>query len=602
MKKFIVRALAVIGFLTVASVALLIALGLHSAKIGDHAPESMALSIDFDTSIPESEKASPLDLAFDDETIPLTDILRAMHRAMSDPRVKALIGRFGSAQPSFAHAQELRSAVKAFRDAKKPTYAFGTTYGQFGGAGKAYYLASAFETLWLQPVGAVSLNGPAIQSPFFKEALDKLGAKADFLQREAHKSFMDMAMRNAFAPEVRANLESLLGDFSDQMALGLSESRGWDARKTRDLMRRGPYTDQEALKTGLVTRLGYLDELEKALKEGFSGDLKIVDAATYLGYGQREDRHVKERTRVALVQGSGMIVERANEGETLTGDAVISADAIVEAFGSIIEDKTIKAVLFRIDSPGGSPEASEMIRRAVVRTRDAGKPVIVSMGSVAASGGYWAAMNADRIVANPGTLTGSIGVVTGKFVIGPALERLGVRMETVAARGDVPTYETMWSMGSAFTPAQRERVTAMIDRTYQAFLENAAEARKIPLDTMKSIAGGRVYTGAQAQKLKLIDALGGHKEALAAVREKLNLAPDAPLEIVRLPEPRSNIGRFVRMLLSMSALDPSAALSVAASASRLEAPLTALWRESTRLVRAHGTVEARLPFAESVTP
>lgn len=602
MKKIIVRALAVVGFLTVASVALLISLGILAAKDRQNAPESMALVIDFDTTIAEHEKTSAFDLALDEEASSLTDILRAIDRAKSDPRVKALVGRFGSSQPSLAHAQEIRASIKAFRDAKKPTYAFGTSYGQFGGAGKAYFLASAFETLWLQPIGAVSLNGPAIQSPFFKEALDKLGAKADFLQREDYKSFMDMAMRNEFAPQVRSNLESLLGDLSNQMANGLSESRGWDFEKARKAMAHGPYTDQEAIKDGIVSRLGYEDELEKELKDAFSSDLKFVEPGTYLGYGRGDSRgkdHKESRTSIALVQGSGMIVARASDGESLTGDAVLGADTIVAAFDTIIEDKDIKAVLFRIDSPGGSPEASEMIRRAVIRAQAAGKPVIVSMGSVAASGGYWAAMNADRIIANPGTLTGSIGVITGKFAIGPALEKYGIRIGTVVASGIAPSYETMWSMGSEFTPAQRERVTAMIDRTYQAFLTNVAEARHIPLDKTRALAGGRVYTGAQAQKLGLVDTVGGYKTALAAVREKLNLAPDAPLKFVMLPESHSNFEKLIKLLFSYSGAHAGAALPMI-DAGRLGSPLAALWNEGLRLTRADHAVEARLQFVESL--
>lgn len=609
MKKFIVRALAVIGFLTVAYVASLITIGIFAARENAKAPDSMVLAMDFTAPVVEREDTSPVDFAIDDEAVALTDTLRAIGLAKNDPRVKAMVGTFGAAQPSMSHAQEIRAAIKEFRESKKPTYAFGTSYGQFGGAGKAYFLASAFENLWLQPVGSVSLNGPAIQSPFFREALDKLGAKADFMQREEYKSFMDMATRNAFAPPVRANMESLLEDLSAQMASGLSESRNLDADHVRKLMEHGPYTDQEALQAGLVSRLGYEDELEKSLRESFGKDVKLVDPKTYLGYkrhayGTRKEESKQKPTRVALIQGAGAIVEHASEGDSLTGDRILGADSIVEAFDEVVKNEDIKAALFRIDSPGGSPEASEMIRRAVTRAQAAGKPVIVSMGSVAASGGYWAAMNADAIVANPATLTGSIGVVTGKFVIGPALEKGGVRLETITSpqSASAPSYETMWSVESEFTPAQRARVTAMIDRTYNAFLENVASARKIPLDKMPSLAKGRVFTGAQAQKLGLVDKLGGYKVALASVREKLKLKPSAPLEFVLLPKPHNPIKKFIRMIFATEEGAARLSTAMAALTAIPANPLSSLWREAVRSARSQGAVETRLPFAETLTP
>lgn len=607
MKKFIVRALAVIGLLTVTTMASLITIGIFAAKESQEAPNEMVLAIDFDAPISERKETSPIDFALSDESASLTEILRAIDRAKIDPRVKALVGKFGSTQPTLAHAQEIRAAIKAFRESKKPTYAYGATYGQFGGAGKAYYLASAFETLWLQPVGAVSLNGPAIQSPFFKAALDKLGAKADFLQREEYKSFMDMAMRNEFAPPVRANLESLLGDLSSQMAAGLAESRGWSAEQTEKIMSHGPYTDKEAVEAGIISRLGYADELETMLKASISKDVKIVSPETYLGYrrhGQSNPNASEKPTRIALIQGVGMIVEHASEGESLTGDKVLGADAIVEAFDQAIEDKDIKAVLFRIDSPGGSPEASEMIRRAVTRAQAAGKPVIVSMGNLAASGGYWAAMNADLIIANPGTITGSIGVIAGKFVVGPALEKWGVRLGTITPRQSAaaPSYETMWSIEGEFTPAQRDRVNAMVDRAYNAFLENVSNARKIPLDKMRSLAGGRVYTGAQAQKLGLVDKLGGYRTALASVREVLKLAPDARIEFMLLPEQRHALEKLVKILLSLGESGAHIRLPLSSGVLGQGNPLSALWMELAHAARAQGSVEARLPFAENLTP
>ncbi|MER2519804.1 MAG: signal peptide peptidase SppA [Bdellovibrionales bacterium] len=608
MKKVIVRVLAVIGFLTVMSVSSLVALGLFAVAEKRKEPESIVLTIDFNKSVVESDEPSPVDFAINEESIALTDVLRAIDRAKTDPRVKAVVGKFGPTQLSLAHAQEIRAAIAAFRAAKKPSYAYATSYGQLGGSGKIYFLASAFETLWLQPIGAVSISGPAIQSPFFRETLDKLGAKADFLQREEYKSFMDMATRNDFAAPVRENLESLLSDLADQMATGVSESRSWDAARVRQIMAHGPYTDQEALKAGLVSRLGYEDELEKSLKESISKDVKFVGPQTYLSYAKRPAKEDSQKpTHIALIHGVGTIIERASDGGSLTGGKILGADVIVDAFNQAIEEKDIKAILFRIDSPGGSPEASESIRRVVVRAKQAGKPVVVSMGNVAASGGYWSTMNADRIIANPGTLTGSIGVISGKFVVGPALEKLGIRLGTLVARNaasgiGTESFETMWSTEKEFTPAQRERLAAMIDRTYQAFIENVAEARKIPLDKMRDFAKGRVYTGAQAQKIGLVDTLGGFKTAIATVREQLKLEPDAPINYVVLPEPQNTVEKLMKFVLSLGGVETRISPAIAALGLERGNPLLTVWQESIHALRPASAAEARLPFAESLTP
>jgi protease-4 len=545
MLRFIGRVFAIIGFLVTLLIVGGVVLFVHKQGKPMPEPDSVVLVLDLDQPIVEQSVPSPLDLAMHEEATPLLDILHAINKAKDDPHVKALVGRFGTEQPSLAHAQEIAAAIKAFRAKGKFTCAFGTDYGEFGLGNRAYYLGSAFEDIWLQPVGAVGLAGLAIQEPFAKTALEKIGVTADFMQREEYKSFMDMATRDDFAPPVRANMQDLLNDMGDQEAKGIAENRGWDVARVKDLMAKGPYTDEEALKAGLVTRIGYADEIDKLLQEKAGKDVKDINVATYLGFLAQ---HVETpAAKVALIRGTGLITERDTGPDGIAGEKIMGADTIENAFEAATENTEIKAILFRVDSPGGTPEASETIRRAMIHAQTKGKPVYVSMGETAASGGYWISMNADYIAADPGTLTGSIGVLAGKFTAGGLLQKLGINV------GTIKTSDTagMWSPTESFSPAQRERVNALLDSSYRAFVQNVSSARKIPMEKMPDIAKGRVWTGAQAIKLGLVDELGGYGTAIAAIRKKLGLAETDTILLIPFPPPETPVERVLKLLKSI---------------------------------------------------
>ncbi|MGB9153582.1 MAG: signal peptide peptidase SppA [Alphaproteobacteria bacterium] len=570
MLKFITRFFALIGFLVVG----LIVLGVVGAKYQkdkiEPEPDSVILTLDFSSPIVEQNEPSPLNFAMEDEPAVLLDILHAIDRAKSDPHVKGIAARFGTEQPSLAQAQELRAALARFRTSGKATYAYGTDYGEFGLGNRAYFLASAFENIWLQPVGTVSLTGVSMQAPFGKTALDKVGIVADFMQREEYKSFMEMGQRDNFSPLVKAEMQTMVEDLADQLATGIAESRKWDVAHVKDLMARGPYTDEEALQEGLVTRVAYADELDEELQQKAGKDVKQVDVGDYLAYAapkSKDETNTKKPTTVALIYGEGMITEKAFGGD-MSGDRIMGAGDVAGAFDDAADDKNVKAILFRIDSPGGSPAASETIRRAMMHAQKKGKPVIVSMADTAASGGYWIAMNGDHIVADPGTLTGSIGVVAGKFVGQGLLEKVGVSMDGVSTAEN----GGMWNMTAPFTPAQRARVNALLDNTYHAFVSDVATARKIPMEKMPDIAKGRVWTGAQAVKIGLVDELGGYDVALAAVRKALNLDESNQLSLETFPMPPSPGQRLLKLLHHMGA-ESAMMSSSAATLAQIQATL-----------------------------
>jgi protease-4 len=557
--KWIFRVFAGIGFLVVLLFASIAAFAIYAGGSSPTEPEKVILTLDFEQPIVEQNSSSPLDMFSTEEPpTPLIDILHALDVAAADPHLKGVVARFGSIQPSLSQAQEIRAALAHFRDTGKPTYAYGTSYGEFGLGNRTYYLASAFENIWLQPVGAVSLTGLAIQSPFFKGALDKVGVGADFTRREEYKSVMEMATETTFTPPVRENMQSMMNDLADQIESGIAESRKWDAAHVKQLMETGPYTADEALKAGLVTRIGYADELEAELKQKVGSDVKQASVDEYLTYSNGSKETAKPKVSVALITGTGLITDHAVDSD-VTGEGIMGADVISKAFDDAAKNKKIKAIIFRIDSPGGSPSASETIRRAMIHAQKVGKPVFVSMGSVAASGGYWVAMNADHITAEPGTLTGSIGVVAGKFVLAGLMQKIGVSWDTLSTYGNA----AMWSMADGFTPQQRARLDAYVDENYHAFVDNVSAARKIPADTMPSIAKGRVFTGAQAAKNGLVDDLGGYDVTLMAVRKKLNLKPDDIMNLEPFPPPETATEKLLDLLKKMNG--SSAAFAAALS-------------------------------------
>ncbi|MGE3623339.1 MAG: signal peptide peptidase SppA [Bdellovibrionales bacterium] len=576
-RRVIIGMFAAIGciavlFLVVGAIALARLETARPAK-----PASIILTLDLDREIVEQPSSSPFRFAIHEESVPLLDILQAIDLARTDPNVKGLIARFGSSQPGFAHAEEIHAAILRFRESGKPTYAFGTSYGEFGNGNRAYFMASAFEHIWLQPVGSVSLTGIAIEAPFARGTLDKLGVTPDFMQREEYKSFVETFTRESFSEPARANMQSMIDNIADLTAEGIAAGRKWEPARVRQLMARGPFTADEALKHGLVTQVGYIDALEGEVIHNAGGDTVKVDADDYLSFGGRSG---SPKAHVALILGTGMITDHEDGPAGMADSEVMGADKIASAFRDAAADDAIKAIIFRIDSPGGSPSASETIRAALMRAQKAGKPVFVSMANVAASGGYWVAMNADNITAQPGTLTGSIGVVAGKFVAAGLMEKIGVSWDTLSTGGNAG----MWSLTKGFTPAQRERMTVFIDDTYRSFVEGVSKAREIPMEKMPSVAKGRVFTGAQAVKLGLVDQLGGYAVTLAELRKKLELAPDDVVEVQIFPAPLTPAEKVLRILKGIG-LEGAMLRSSLAELRGVMAALRPLWRD----VHMYGT-------------
>ncbi len=544
MIKVVVRAFALFGFLVIAGAAGGCYLLYQAFLAPPSLPEAVVLAIDLDQKLTEQGGDSSVTGGLFDGAGGVRDIVNAFDRGARDSRVKGAVLRFGGDALGIAQAQELRAAISRFRAAGKFTTAFAESFGEFGPANKSYYLASSCDQVWLQPVGMLGLTGLSAEMPFARKVLEQLHVVPEILHREEYKSAMEMFTERAISGPHKEMLESLVEDLSEQMVIGLAATRKLDPPAVRRLIDSGPLLGREAREAGLIDRIGYYDEatdeaLDKA--EAGGGEAGLVSPEDYLdAAGEPND----DGPTVALIYAVGGIERGGGGVNPMLGGETVGSETVVQAFQAAVEDDDVRAILFRIDSPGGSAVASETIRRAVLQAKAAGKPVIVSMGDTAASGGYWIAMNADRIVAEPATLTGSIGVIVGKMATGGLWDLLGVTWDAVR-RGQ---NAGLWSGISQYSPGERSRVEAVTDDIYATFVKNVAEARHMTPERVREIARGRVWTGRQALGLGLVDELGDLDTALKRVREAIGVKPDAPVSLDVYPRPKSQIERAMELL------------------------------------------------------
>jgi protease-4 len=661
----------------------------------------LILELDLTTDPVEGIVDDPLTARFGRRRQTLREIVDGLRRAALDPRTRVLVAHVASCGMPISRVQEIRDAVGEFRGAGKFTIAYADTFGEFGGGTVPYYLACAFDQIWLAPPGDLGLTGVASHTPFLRDALDRLGVAAELGARHEYKNAVNTFLERGCTAEHLEATTRVVESSADEIIAGIVAGRRLPADRVRRLVDAGPLSAQVALRTGLVDRLGYRDEVYAAVRrraaasdptgalpelpgsaaaggrgpggvappkpapteagseEATAGDgpgamapaapaapaappaptalaagsaaLGIVTAASagaaveagppaaepaagaavpsaagspvttldaagtqaapdrrtapvplYLGAYRRSatrkeasplrraarssgaavasllgpDRREGRRSAtspgpsgvgdldeavavpadrdpdtaaVALIHGTGPVVLRRTGPPV--GGSVLAADAVCAAFRSAAKDPDIAAAVFRVDSPGGSYVASDLVRREVERFRATGRPVIVSMGSVAASGGYFVALAADTIVANPSTLTGSIGVYGGKQVISGLLDKLGVAIGEVA-QGE---HALMMSARRPFSPGERAKLDEFLDRVYADFVGKVATARAMPLERADELARGRVWTGADAHRHGLVDELGGLERALRLAWTAAGLPGSRPSRVRLLP-------------------------------------------------------------------
>lgn len=521
--------------------------------------DRLLLELDLTRGLSEAPPSSPIEVIRSMQTPTLRGLVTALERAASDDAVVGLIAHVGDI--GFAAAAELRTAVAGFRAADKPAVAYAESFGEMAGGNVAYHLATAFDEIWVQPTGHVGLVGVAAQVTFLRGALDKLGVQTQIGQRYEYKSaanrFTEREMTEPHHEMMARIVASLTQTLIDDVAAG----RSLDPAAVREALDEGPLDATDALRRGLVDRLGYRDDVYAAVR----GALEETGPETTLRYVERYGKPggplaslfeqlpqpAKGKGVVAVVGAYGPIHLGRYGGAQPFGGASIGSDSLSAALRSAGKDEHVRAIVMRIDSPGGSAVASDAVRNTIQQVRAAGTPVVASMGAVAGSGGYFIAMPCDRILATPGTLTGSIGVLAGKQVISETLAKVGIDRQTVSDG----RHADMFSADRPFDEDEWQRIESWLDDVYVDFTAKAAQDRGMELDELRAVARGRVWTGADALTHGLVDQIGGLSDAVVVACEIAGSARD-DIEVRAWPKPHP----FAALTPPESSEAPAAAL------------------------------------------
>ena len=474
----------------------------------------------------EEIEPSGLVTSFFEEPPTVRSVVDTLRKAKVDRRVTSVIVRPTSTAALWGKVQEVRDAIVDFAASDKPIIA----YLEQGGE-QEFYLASACDKVFLMPTASLDLTGLANYELFLRGTLDKIGAYPDALHIGEYKTASNTFTEKTFTAAHREMSESLNTDLYEQLLKGIADGRHKPESEVRQLIDHGPYLPEDAVRAGLVDDVAYEDELDDKVQLG-RGTPRFLEHDEY--------RHIRPTSvglnrgpRIAVIYAVGVISSGESSYDS-PGGLVAGSDTIVSYLRKARADSSVRAIVLRIDSPGGSAIASDVIWREVLLTR-AVKPVIASMSDVAASGGYYIAMPAHAIVAEPATLTGSIGVVMVKFVIDGTLKKLGLNMEAVTQG----RYANLYSPIRPFSTEERAKVQELMQATYDAFVEKAAAGRNTTPERIDAVAQGRVWTGKQARQLGLVDELGGLQRALELAKRRANIEPNAEVELVVYPPKRS---------------------------------------------------------------
>ena len=487
-------------------------------------PSNSVLVIDAAGQIDE-QRTPDLFSAINGYTVPvLHDYVDAIDAAAKDRRVTGLVVRIAPLETGWAKLEEIRSHLLAFRESGKPSICY---LGYDGIGNPEYYLASACQQIWLVPTAPVSIRGMMAEALFFRGTLDKLKVVPEFYHIAEFKTAGNTFTEKQFTPAHKEEVEGLLHSIYDQYLNGAAKARGMDRAQFEALLNRGPFSSSDAVTNKIVDRLGYWDQLQDYFKDRHRG-WNPISLNRY-----RSSISNDGGSKIAVVHATGLIVS-GDSGSTPGGGSVMGGDSVAADIRSARTDYSIKAIVLRVDSGGGSVVGSEVIRREVELANQV-KPVVVSMSDVAASGGYWIASPARKIVADPGTITGSIGVIIGKFNVSGLYALLGMSTDYVATSDNA----TMFSAQQNFTPAQRAYIQKSLNDTYADFTKGVAQGRKMSVEAVDKIGKGRVWSGAQAKELGLVDELGGLDRAIEIAKQLSNIPAGESVHIVRYPEEKS---------------------------------------------------------------
>ncbi|MEO1249828.1 MAG: signal peptide peptidase SppA, partial [Pseudomonadota bacterium] len=469
----------------------------------------------------------------------LHQTLTAIDRAGDDERVQGLVVRLAGDTMDTATAQALHRAIGGFSGKGKPVIAHASSFGEFGPGTISFAIASAADTIAVQPGGSIGITGLHASVPFAADALALLGLEADVGRRGQYKTAPEVATESQMGPAHRDMLQSMTGDLFHQLVADIATGRDMTASQVLSLVNQAPLAASEAQGAGLIDRLVAWQDIDELLLPLGTRRDELVELSAY--YADVIGEQVQADHEIALIYATGVIVEGDTPDTPFGSDGQMGAEAVAHAITEAVDDPGFAAIILRVDSGGGSAIASEIIAQAVDYADEQEKPLIVSMGSAAASGAYWLSANATSIVAERATLTGSIGVFAGKLVTDDLWDRIGVNWESISQGA----HAGMFSIQRPFSPSERAKLNSFLDDIYAMFIERVSAGRGLTPEVVDQIAQGRVWTGAQAFERGLVDRLGGLDAAIDETRLALNLPVGASIDAVPYPPARELIDRLM---------------------------------------------------------
>jgi protease-4 len=508
------------------------------------APSNAVLSLDLRDKLTDQDPNTPL--AFlNGRSLSVVSVVQTLSRAAHDPSVKGLLIRLPEGGLPPAQADEIRLALKGFRAEGKLAIAYSQGIYPSGVSTATYMLGAAADQFWMQPGSALQSTGLATEDLFLKNFFDKYGISADFQQRAQYKNAVNPLLYDDYTPAHREAELGWMNSIYDTELTTAAADRHLDPAALKTTLAAGPFGAEDAKAKGLIDHVGDLQSAVAALGARAGQGAKLMDFAAYKA-SRRATTLADGGPAIALIGAEGDIVTGTAETQGLTNAKPgIYSDDVSKAFAAAVEDDQVKAIVFRVSSPGGSDTASEQIAAALRAAQAAKKPVVVSMGTYAASGGYWISAGANEIVAEPTTLTGSIGVFGGKMVFGPALARFGLNLRDLSVGGD---FAGAYGAAQPFSASQRAVISAWMDRIYQGFIDHVAAGRRLPPARVAEIAKGRVWTGVQAKQLGLVDKLGGLPEAVADAKRLAGLSKDTETVLKVMPSKHSPLDALQRVM------------------------------------------------------
>ena len=585
-KQFLITVAGVLtGLVLFLFIGPILLIGMLAASFGGQPaqPSHMVLALDLRESLTDQRPANPF-ASLSGESSALLDVLTKIDAARADNAVEGIYIRANTGGMQAAQAEELRAALAAFRASGK----FVVAHLQNDGVrmGMPGYMAIAdSDEVWLQETSEFQPMGLSAEVTFFGETLQRYHLQAQFEQREDYKTYPNTLTQRTFTAAHREEMTSLMNGIYGNMIANIATDRGITPEATRAAVESTPFSAQRARELTLIDQIGRPEEAERAaLARAENSELVDFD-----------DYHAPVRSGgrvIAVVQGEGAIVSGPESHDVFGSESAMNSDAIAQALLDASEDDDVAAIVFRVSSPGGSVVASDQILAALRTAKERGKRIVVSMGDVAASGGYYVSAYADEIIASPSTITGSIGVVGGKLIIGPAMDYyLSSNTETITVGS--PMVE-MFSTQRGFNQAERAAFAGFIDRAYTQFLGLVAEGRGMTPEQVRTVAQGRVWTGQQALERGLVDHLGGFSVAVARARALAGIDEDARVQLRYYPTVESPFEAFGRMFgASSDSVEALARINAALSDPRMQRVMAAMREEDAgaRAQADHFTVE-----------